>query len=621
MKKNILIVPIAFLFFSWVTAFAQDSADQTVIFKNFLEGLHSYSKGLFYKTRKEYKVAINYFENALKGNAELHRIYYNMADCYYRLGDFAKAAKYASLSVEQRRDYTSAYMVLYHTNMKLKNYNGASEALQKLIQENPNNIKAHFLLGQLYFSKIKDIEKAASYFEKIVTISKEQSLDKTYYETSLYYLGYLNYKKGNIENAVEHLKEALSVNERNRTARRFLIDILMANYWLDEAEKQINTYVTIFPCEAKMHSYLGRIYYLRNDIKAVFHLRKAVEQMNYDGLLAKALLMELSNQGDDAEGILKLITKKHKEYICPHVALAKIYERKKDFHSALPEYLTAAVKFYHAALYDEAIRMFSKVLSIREGIAEVYTYLGKIYEEKGTLPVALLYYKKSNELQANSKLLSHMGYLYLTIKNYSEALKCLDLAIALEPSDSQSYFLKGITYSHVGKYHKAESNLRKAVNLKEDDLYFYYLANVQEKLHKIKDTIKSLKRAIELNPNNSRAYNYLGYLYAERNMKLDESVKLIQRALELEPENGAYLDSLGWAYFRQRKYKEALELLHRAEKNLEKEGIPDPVVYDHIGDVYKKLGKISEAIKYWEKAYKINKTVEIKRKLERHVRK
>ena len=108
-----------------------------------------------------------------------------------------------------------------------------------------------------------------------------------------------------------------------------------------------------------------------------------------------------------------------------------------------------------------------------------------------------------------------------------------------------------------------------------------------------------LKRSIELDPSKAaQAYNYLGYMWVDRNLNLDEAGSLIKKALEIEPANGAYLDSLGWFYFKKGDYTRALtELLHAADLI----NPPDPVVYEHIGDTYRSLGNTAQALAYWQK--------------------
>ena len=135
------------------------------------------------------------------------------------------------------------------------------------------------------------------------------------------------------------------------------------------------------------------------------------------------------------------------------------------------------------------------------------------------------------------------------------------------------------------------------------------------------DEIASLRKAIEYNPENAMVYNYLGYLFAEKNMNLDESIELIQKALSLSPSNGAYLDSLGWAYYKKGDFKLALKKLLLAEKQLDKDKIPDPVVYDHIGDVYHKIGEREKALEYWEKSINLKKDSKIQEKIKESYKK
>jgi tetratricopeptide (TPR) repeat protein len=86
-------------------------------------------------------------------------------------------------------------------------------------------------------------------------------------------------------------------------------------------------------------------------------------------------------------------------------------------------------------------------------------------------------------------------------------------------------------------------------------------------------------------PDDPAALNFLGYLWADHDRNLQQAVTYIRRALEQDPDNGAYLDSLGWAYYRLGRLEEARGLLQKAV--LQTNG--DPVVHEHLGDVYKAL--------------------------------
>ena len=104
------------------------------------------------------------------------------------------------------------------------------------------------------------------------------------------------------------------------------------------------------------------------------------------------------------------------------------------------------------------------------------------------------------------------------------------------------------------------------------------------------------RRVLSAQPDNPGALNYLGYMFADRNVRLEEAQQMISKALDIDPGNGAYLDSLGWVHFRLNKLDQAAGELQEAIVKAGK----DPTVHDHLGEVYFKQGKIKEAIQQWE---------------------
>lgn len=126
---------------------------------------------------------------------------------------------------------------------------------------------------------------------------------------------------------------------------------------------------------------------------------------------------------------------------------------------------------------------------------------------------------------------------------------------------------------------------------------------------------RQLLLILEADPNDATGNNDLGYLWADRNKNLEAAERHIRKALDLDRQqrtrgpvidpdgnrdNAAYVDSLGWVLFRKGKLGEACAELERAS------GLPggddDPVVWDHLGDVYHRLGKAEQAEQAWKKA-------------------
>ena len=578
-----------------------------------------FSYGMYYKSRSEYQTAIKYFMDAAAYKTRLDAVYYQLADCYFRLYDYENAVNYADLSIKENPDYARAYFIKYSVYSTLMNYEKAAESLEPLAMNHPEMVNVHYTLGNLYYSNLKNLDKAMVYFRNIVEIAASETVDDYYVEYSHYYLGYIYYSKGQIDTSIEHFKKCIEVNPDNFSSKYILAFVYMDQYSLDNARFYAEEYLKKFPGNDKINTLLGRIYYLQNDGRALTHLRNAIDSKTTDGRLAKCLYLELLRRDDDAEKALKEFLKKSTGFISPHIALGRVSLRKNDKTTALSEFFTAGILLFKAQQYTMARDNLVRALAIKNDIPELYFYLARTYEETGNFSLAIVHYKKTNDLKPSSDILIHIGYLYSLKNNFEEASKYLDTAISLEPGNSKPYFFKGLLYSRRDNYTSAESCIKKALSIEsENETYYFYLATVQEKQSKIQDTIESLKKAIQYNPESSRAYNFLGYLYADNNMHLDESINLIKKALSYEPSNGAYLDSLGWAYYRKGRYDLALQNLLEAEKQLEKESSPDPVVFDHIGDTYREMGDSARALDYWGKSLKLKNDPKISNKIQQY---
>jgi Tfp pilus assembly protein PilF len=78
---------------------------------------------------------------------------------------------------------------------------------------------------------------------------------------------------------------------------------------------------------------------------------------------------------------------------------------------------------------------------------------------------------------------------------------------------------------------------------------------------------------------------------ADHNRELLAARRYIERALEADPENGAFVDSFGWVLYRLGKLEQAREQLERAVRLTN----GDPIVHEHLGDVYRDLRLAEQA--------------------------
>lgn len=125
----------------------------------------------------------------------------------------------------------------------------------------------------------------------------------------------------------------------------------------------------------------------------------------------------------------------------------------------------------------------------------------------------------------------------------------------------------------------------------------YEQSMMAEKLNRMDEMERLLRKVIELKPDHHHAYNALGYSLAERNQRLGEARDLIKKALELSPGEPFITDSLGWVEYRLGNRAEALRLLQQAYR-----ARPDPEIAAHLGEVLWVMGQQDEARRVWREA-------------------
>lgn len=131
---------------------------------------------------------------------------------------------------------------------------------------------------------------------------------------------------------------------------------------------------------------------------------------------------------------------------------------------------------------------------------------------------------------------------------------------------------------------------------------FYSRAIAHERLNQWDKAEPDFRKALELNPGQPQVLNYLGYSLIDRGEKLDEALAMIEKAVAAEPDSGYIVDSLAWGLFKLARYEEAIEPMERAAL-LEP---VDPIVTDHLGDIYWAVGRKMEARFQWRRALSFN---------------
>ncbi|MGV3533307.1 MAG: tetratricopeptide repeat protein, partial [Chthoniobacteraceae bacterium] len=257
---------------------------------------------------------------------------------------------------------------------------------------------------------------------------------------------------------------------------------------------------------------------------------------------------------------------------------------------------------------EEGIAMLEEITKANPLRYATYELLGELYYQKGDYDKALANFQHSVLLDATEPN-NHMrvAQMQMQLKRFDEAVETAQAARARFPDHPEALYLLALTLSQAKKHPEAmtafaevqaefETNNEQMLNA---GFYFSYGA-AAEQAGLYDKAAELLRKCIELDPGQAaEAYNYLGYMWVERDENLDEAGEMIRKAVEAEPENGAFLDSLGWYHFKKGEYQKALEALSRASELIKPE---DPVIFDHLADVHHKMGDVAEAVRNWQKA-------------------
>ncbi|AGU51581.1 tetratricopeptide repeat-containing protein [Variovorax paradoxus B4] len=167
------------------------------------------------------------------------------------------------------------------------------------------------------------------------------------------------------------------------------------------------------------------------------------------------------------------------------------------------------------------------------------------------------------------------------------------------PEDKKQKFLAEVQLLRDAKQYQAAYDMltQASAAAPNDSDLVYDQAMVAEKLNRLDEMERLLRRLIELKPENQNAYNALGYSFADRKIRLDEARTLIQKAVQLAPEDPFIADSLGWVEFRLGNTTEAIRILEAAYKTR-----PDPEIGAHFGEVLWATGQKDRAVTIWKEA-------------------
>jgi len=583
-----------------------------------------------YGNRSEYVgKAIDYYRRALRQDPSAGFLAEELTDLYIQAGRLSDALTEAEgmlkadpRNIEARRILGRIYTRMISDGQQKVdegNLRKATEQYEKIVELQPKDLDGWLALGRLYKTATESI-KAEKAYEKALEIepNNEDALTGlviVYSDLGDTRRAIERLKQLNAQNpsprtlaalassyeqvrdyrgAVEVLRQVLQMQPDNDRIKRALAQDLLLSENYEEALKMYTELSAADPNDAHLHLRLAEIYRQKGDFSrahASLDKARAIDGQSIDVRYDEVNLLDSEGKGEQAVTLLKGI----------------IDETAKSTYS----------------------------VSERGNRMALLERLGGLYRGLNRPQEAVDAYRQIAALDPENapRVSAHIVDTWRMAHDFAKAKAESDAALQKWPKDRTVRMMHASLLADMGETERAAGEIRSLMNGERDREMWLALAQVYEKGKRFEDGTKALaeaeklsktkpelitvnfmrgalyekakqydraeaefRKVIEGDPNNANALNYLGYMFADRNVRLEEAQKLIARAVELDPQNGAYLDSLGWVHYRQGNYQEAETLLRRA---LERVG-NDPTIHDHLGDVYIKLGKTREAINQWQ---------------------
>jgi len=277
--------------------------------------------------------------------------------------------------------------------------------------------------------------------------------------------------------------------------------------------------------------------------------------------------------------------------------------------------IEVATKLVAKGAYDKAIREYQKVLDLDPRDVRTLQKMGELFQKKGDNPQAASFFTRVAEVYAQD------GFFLKAVALYKQVLK-------LNPELVEVNLKLAELHQHLGLMTEAMA-------------FFQVVVAHHERKGDTKATFATLKKMVDLDPENVSSRLKLAELYAreqmggealtefkraadwlERNNRPDERLRVLERIASLEPDNVQLARSLAHDYLARGDHKRALAKLQLCFK-ADPRDIPTLIllaqafaalnhtsktlsVYKELAKLHAERGQAAEARDAWGKIERLD---------------
>lgn len=501
--------------------------------------------------------------------------------------------------------------------------------------------------------------EALKFFEQCIKLNKES--DATYYQMAQILIA-----TGDIESGKKNLKKAYEIDDKNLWYIMMLASTYYQEEKIDSAIIYYENAIKYYPEKTEMKMTLGNLYSENRKFDKANRIFESIDEeygINKSSTVASVQNLMWAERYNEALDKIKQLLEIYPDEILYNGLLAEIYRGLGENNKAMEVYnnmienypedpqtqLSLCDFLINQKRYKELFIIIDKVImndNIRR--EDKLTLFARMIETPAIVET------NGNKLQVSLMVLEeeykndHVVQILrpevlLKQNRYNEAENLLEEIIKKQPENYFAFEKLLLLYLDTGNFNKLEERgkecatkfnrsllakvlyatgamenknyetaneeLRKATILagNNQEMIMQVLsmkADIYYRMKEYEKAFETFEEALKINKDDMMTLNNYAYYLAEQDKRLKEAEEMARKVIEKEEYNNTYLDTYGWVLYKRGKLRGAEEIF----KKIIESGGDDPEYYEHYGYILKKRKKCEDAIFYWEKALKLDKT-------------
>jgi len=446
----------------------------------------------------------------------------------------------------------------------LKRPAAAQQALEKVIETDPNNAIANRELGNIYFN---DGE-----FAKAIPLMRLSYKERSDGEVA-FRIGRAYLETGVPDSAIVYLKIAADRNINAAEARGLMARALVANQKFREAQEPLEALVKAQPNNIEFLRLLAACYQAENAREKLAEIDRRIVALDRQNVEARLRLAAFAESKDDLATAVTMLRE-----------ATALDSKNPDLFKRL-----AAVADRHKQ-GAQAVSAMREFVKLKPNDAEGHRQLGDYQYNVKDFDGALASYRTALRLDPNIKGF-HKRYAEIVIAKgqTQEVINTLNAVIKNGEADVSTYNTLGMIHHGRKQYQEAIKMYREALKLEPSNFdALAAMGHSQLAANDINGAVITFEQAVMMNAEAAQEYKILGDLYT-RQKKDAEALRSYMRYLDKNPTDRVIAANVGRLLFGQEKFAEAAKYISQSQTN-------DPAVLLIYADASFKSNNLKNAI-------------------------